>query len=93
MPKYLSFELKSYLELIELTGRCVRTDKRGHINPVNSPILERLNISPENWLKLTPQFTNLFHGAVGRPKKLDNHCASLEIKRRANYHQCEKLLA
>jgi hypothetical protein len=68
-------------------------DKRGHISPVNSPILARLNIAPENWLKLTTQFTNLFHGAVGRPKRLDNDCVSLAIKRRANYQQCEKLLA
>ena len=93
MPKGLPFELKSYLELVELTGRCMRADKRGRINPVNSPILARLNIAPENWLTLTTQFTKVFHGAVGRPKKLDNYCANLEIKRRANYHQCEKLLA
>ncbi|TMP39932.1 transposase [Pseudoalteromonas citrea] len=93
MPKGLPFELKSYLELVELTGRCMRTDKRGAINPINSPILDRLNIAPENWLKLTTQFTKVFHGAVGRPQKLDNYCASLEIKRRANYKQCEKLLA
>ncbi|MBE0363943.1 hypothetical protein PULV_a1468 [Pseudoalteromonas ulvae UL12] len=64
-----------------------------HINPVNSPILARLNIAPENWLTLTTQFTKVFHGAVGRPKKLYNYCANLELKRRANYHQCEKLLA
>ncbi|MBQ4853043.1 transposase, partial [Pseudoalteromonas sp. MMG012] len=67
MPKGLPFELKSYLELVELTGRCMRTDKRGAINPINSPILDRLNIAPENWLKLTTQFTKVFHGAVGRP--------------------------
>ncbi|TMP55368.1 transposase, partial [Pseudoalteromonas citrea] len=90
MPKGLPFELKSYLELIELTGRCMRTDKRGVISPINSPILDRLNIAPENWLKLTTQFTKVFHGAVGRPQKLDNYCASLKIKRRANYKQCEK---
>jgi hypothetical protein len=27
MPKGLPFELKDYLELIELTGRCIRADK------------------------------------------------------------------
>ena len=32
MPKGLPFELKSYLELVELTGRIMRDDKRGHID-------------------------------------------------------------
>ncbi|KTD98143.1 transposase, partial [Pseudoalteromonas sp. H71] len=31
MPKGLPFELKSYLELVELTGRCIREGKRGYI--------------------------------------------------------------
>ena len=56
MPKGLPFELKSYLELVELTGRIMREDKLGHINNMTIPLLERLNISPENWLKLTTQF-------------------------------------
>ena len=32
MPKGLPFELKSYLELVELTGRIIKEDKRGHID-------------------------------------------------------------
>ena len=67
MPKGLPFELKSYLELVELTGRIMREDKRGHIDNMSLLLLERLNISPENWLKLTTQFTRVFHAAVGRP--------------------------
>ncbi len=49
MAKGLPFELKSYLELVELTGRCLREDKRGHIEEANLPLLDRINISPENW--------------------------------------------
>ena len=59
MPKGLPFELKSYLELVELTGRCMRADKRGYIEQRSLPILERLKIAPENWLKLTTQFTKV----------------------------------
>ena len=73
MPKGLPFELKSYLELVELTGRCMRADKRGYIEQRSLPILERLKIAPENWLKLTTQFTKVFKGAVGRPNKLDGY--------------------
>ena len=93
MPKGLPFELKSYLELVELTGRIMREDKRGHIDNTQLPLLERLNISPENWLKLTTQFTRVFHGAVGRPTSQASYCENLNRKRRANTSNCEKLLA
>ena len=92
MPKGLPFELKSYLELVELTGRCMRADKRGYIEQRSLPILERLKIAPENWLKLTTQFTKVFKGAVGRPNKLDGYYTHLEVKRRTGISHCEKLL-
>ena len=93
MPKGLPFELKSYLELVELTGRVMREDKRGYIENTSLPLLERVNISPENWLKLTTQFTRVFHGAVGRPSSHESYCDNLGRKRRANMSNCEKLLA
>ncbi|WP_282114250.1 transposase [Pseudoalteromonas arctica] len=93
MPKGLPFELKSYLELVELTGRIIREDKRGNIDNMNLPLLERLNISPDNWLKLTTQFTRVFHGAVGRPTSQASYCENLKRKRRSNINNCEKLLA
>ena len=45
----------------------MREDKRGYIDNINLSLLERLNISPENWLKLITRFTRIFHTAVGRP--------------------------
>jgi hypothetical protein len=41
MPKGLPFELKDYLELIELTGRCLREDKAGHIEANQQVLLTR----------------------------------------------------
>ena len=93
MPKGLPFELKSYLELVELTGRCIREDKRGYIESTHLPLLGRVNISPENWLKLTTQFTRVFRGAVGRSSSQARYCENLNRKRRANISNCEKLLA
>ncbi|GEK78616.1 transposase [Pseudoalteromonas atlantica] len=93
MPKGLPFELKSYLELVELTGRCIREDKRGYIESTQLLLLERVNISPENWLKLSTQFTRVFHGAVGRLTSQASYCESLNRKRRANISNCKKLLA
>ncbi|WP_105169789.1 transposase [Pseudoalteromonas sp. T1lg23B] len=93
MPKGLPFELKSYLELVELTGKCIRTDKRGYITKSEAPILERLNIKAQNWLKLTTQFEKVFHGAVGKPHSLDMYCEKLQHKRRRNLNISETLFA
>ncbi len=93
MPKGLPFELQSYLELVELTGRCIREDKRGYISNAEQPILTRLNIEPENWLKLATKFTKVFHGAVGHSESLQSYKEHLELKRRPNLANCEKLLA
>lgn len=43
MPKGVPFKLSSYLELVELTGRCIRKDKRGAINQAEPSILTKLN--------------------------------------------------
>jgi hypothetical protein len=73
--------------------------KRGHIESthlhlhLHLPLLERVNISPENWLKLTTQFTRVFHGAVGRPSLQVSYCENLNRERRVNSSNCEKLLA
>ncbi|QTL34931.1 transposase [Pseudoalteromonas viridis] len=91
MPKGVPFELEYYIELVELTGRCIRADKRGHICDAH-PILARLQIEPENWLQLTTRFTKVFHGAVGRQKTLTEFCEHLQKKRRPNLANCERLL-
>ncbi|PCK31683.1 transposase, partial [Pseudoalteromonas piscicida] len=91
MPKGLPFELKSYIELVELTGQCIRADKRGYIKEAQ-PILTRLNIEPENWIKLTTQFSRVFRGAVGREGALTDYCETLQKRRRTNLTNCARLL-
>ncbi|MCF6443093.1 transposase [Pseudoalteromonas luteoviolacea] len=92
MPKGLPFEFKYYIELVDLTGRCMREDKRGYITD-SQPILARLNIQSENWLKLTTQFTKVFKGSVGRPDAKQKYCEHLKLKRRGNLTQCSELFA
>ncbi|QTL36567.1 transposase [Pseudoalteromonas viridis] len=90
MPSGLPFELTYYIQLVELTGRCMRADKRGYISD-SQPLLARLQIEPENWLKLTTRFTKVFHGAVGRKQAMTDYCERLGKKRRTNLDQCERL--
>jgi len=93
MLKGLPFELTDYLELIELTGRCIREDKVGYIKENQLALLTRLNINPENWLTLSKEFRKLFHGAVGHGDVLSDYCEHKGLKRRASVTCCDKLLA
>jgi hypothetical protein len=93
IPKGLPFELTDYQEISELTGRCIREDKVGHIEDNQPALLNRLNISPDNWLTLSKDFRKLFHGAVGHGDVLADYCEHKGLKRRTNVTCCDKLLA
>jgi hypothetical protein len=93
MPKGMPFKLCDYIQLVDLTGRCIRADKRGNIEKNQPEILSRLGISPKNWLVLTTQFRKVFHGAVGNPEALTEFCQHQHIKKRAAVSICQKLFA
>ncbi|SQH76452.1 conserved protein of unknown function [Shewanella benthica] len=90
-PKGINFALKDYLELVDETGRIIRDDKRGAISSSASKILTRLNMSADNWLKITSEFGKLFHGPVGTLQELTSYCEHLE-KRRRHFSKCCKYL-
>ncbi|QGX41530.1 transposase [Permianibacter aggregans] len=45
------YPFKEYLELVDWTGRCIRIDKRGHIASTVPPILRRLNLDAERFVR------------------------------------------
>ncbi len=83
MPKGLPFELSTYLELLDWTGRCMREDKRGAIPDSAHPILERLDISPDNWLKLTTLLTKAFKAAIGKEPAITDYTTHMHRQRRS----------
>lgn len=89
----LPFKLTEYLELVELTGRVIRNDKRGHIESDNPAILQRLGIAPEHWLTLTQTFEESFNDLVGSPESLTENITLLNRKRRSNIQNCKMLLS
>jgi REP element-mobilizing transposase RayT len=93
MPKGLMFQLKDYLQLVEDTGRLIRSDKKGHISQSSQNILNRLNIPAEHWLKITNEFGQLFKGPVGTMQELTEYCEHLEKRRRHYCHACQYLTA
>ena len=86
-PDGIAFSLQDYLDLVDDTGRIIRDDKRGAIGANSTKLLTRLNISQDNWLKLTTEFGKLFHGPVGTLQELSNYCEHLE-KRRRHFASC-----
>ncbi|WP_298773365.1 transposase [uncultured Shewanella sp.] len=96
MPKGLAFHLDDYLQLVDETGLIIynesRDDKRRAISELAIPILNRLNIPSENWLKLATEFMRLFKGPVGSLQELDAYCAHLARKRRQGAGNCHRWL-
>ena len=70
MPDGIPFQLADYIELVDLTGRSIRDNKRGAIDNDLEPILNRLNINPEHWLYLAVHFESRFKKAVGSALKM-----------------------
>ncbi len=62
--------LTKYLELLDWTGRQLRSGKRGAIPSELSPILERLDLDVSGWCELVQKFGKLFKRAAGSAKHL-----------------------
>lgn len=82
MPNGLPFFLSDYLELVDTTGRIIRDDKRGIIDGSLLPILQRLNISSENWLSITTQFGEKTGHVVGKEHSIANYCEAHQRQRK-----------
>ncbi|WP_298776044.1 transposase [uncultured Shewanella sp.] len=87
MPKGLRFNVQNYLQLVDETGRIISEGKGGVMSPSTMDILSCLNMSAENWLKLTNDFGRIFHGPVGTLQELTRYCEHLE-KRRRHFSAC-----
>ena len=69
-PLFANVSLDDYLELLDWTGRQIRSDKRGHIAPELRPVLERLDLDVEAWVTNVEAYSGLFHRVVGKIHRL-----------------------
>jgi len=67
---FLPISLRAYLELLDWTGREIRSDKRGAIPGHLAPILKRLGLNPANWCDLVQKFGRYFKRAAGTAEHL-----------------------
>ena len=87
----LSMGLGDYLQLLDWTGRQIRSDKPG-VMPANlEPLFERLGILTDLWVDCVLNFKKWFRSSVGRPKLMEavaatrghNRAISINSARRA----------
>ena len=66
----LSLSLDEYLQLLDWTGRCIRSGKRGAIPKHLLPILERLDIDVANWVDTVISFGSMFYRVAGKVENI-----------------------
>jgi len=78
----LPMPFAEYLQILDWTGRTWRSDKRCAIPEGLAPILERLSLTDETWLKLVHDFRRKFRRAAGTPESMTKE---------AQKHGCRKM--
>jgi len=76
-PDGIPFNLIDYLDLIDWTGRTLRSDKRGAIPAKARTILERFSINDEAWMESVTQFETRFGYAIGADRALRHYTHNL----------------
>ena len=87
----LPLRFRDYLELLDWSGRRVRQDKPGAIDPRAPPILERLGIDADVWGLAMRVRGNVFGRAMGRLDKLRLHARALGQARIRGLTQARQL--
>ena len=87
----LPYNFADYLELVDWTGRAVREDKRGNIPAHLPPILERLNVNPNQWLKAACGIERHFYKAIGPVATLEQYCQRLKKRWLHGMNACRAL--
>ncbi|MEW8026370.1 MAG: hypothetical protein AB2806_01330 [Candidatus Thiodiazotropha sp.] len=63
--KCIDFKLNDYLRLVDWTGRAIREDKKGAIPSDLAPILERIGLNPDAWLKSVSHYNRNYFSVLG----------------------------
>ncbi len=87
----LPFNVQDYLELVDWTGRCVRTDKTGAISPNQPTLLSRLGINELEWLPNVTQMQARYELVMGSPQRMRALAVSHGGKFHRGYSYAAKL--
>ena len=67
---FIPFAITDYFEFIDWLRRAVREDKRGAITSSLSPVLQRLGIDANEWLKMMRPNGSQFIRGIGEKRAL-----------------------
>ncbi len=88
----LPFHFSDYLELVDWTGRAIRSDKRGYIPADIPPVLTRLGWEADNWIETVQHFRRHFYDFVGPADVLAQCSQALGRSWLRGVGACRKLL-
>ncbi|MET0007182.1 MAG: alpha-amylase family glycosyl hydrolase, partial [Candidatus Thiodiazotropha sp. 6PLUC4] len=74
----IDFDEEDYYRLVDWTGRAIRDDKRGAIPEELVPILERLKLNPDAWLRSIKYYNRDYFTAVGAIDRIKAYAQSME---------------
>jgi len=73
----LPIQRQDYLQLVDWTGRRVGKSKRGHIPACVPPILERLHLDGDAWMREMEHYGRWYYRAVGSLQAMQSYCEYL----------------
>jgi REP element-mobilizing transposase RayT len=73
----LQMTAAEYFDLVDRSGRMMRADKRGAIDPDLAPILRRIGVNPDAWPETISRFGCKFRLAAGAVSNLRNFAERL----------------
>ncbi len=68
------YNLIEYIQLVDWTGRQIKTGKRGYISRDIPPILEKLNIRTAAWLHNCEALERNYYRVIGSAARLQEFC-------------------
>ena len=69
----LPFTREDYFELVDVTGRVIREDKRGFINAEVPAILWRMGVKPDRWLDQILNFSRRYGSCAGSVARMEDY--------------------
>jgi hypothetical protein len=72
-----------YFDLVDKSGRMIRSDKRGAIDPKLNPVLMRIGANPQAWMETVSNFGDRFYlvaGLASNLRKYANHLGQRWLK-------------
>jgi len=76
----IPFAFDDYLQLLDWTGRAIQDGKRGHVPDNYPPILDRLGITPVQFVQHAGNRMHAFGSAIGKPASLVQLCERRQLR-------------